>query len=169
MKNKYISEQGFMLAELVIGVSLIVILLSCFINLLSTSLKIWAFDKSHSNLQQAASIGVDAMTREIRYAKTITFNSKSSIRITKLDGEVNTFHLGGGLYSQTLYFIIDKTRATPAGGVSASPITENIVTELQFSPHPESAKAVIIVLAVTDSKTGKIHKVRTACYALNMP
>ncbi len=169
MGKRSIAQHGFMLVELVIGMSLILLLLSCFLNIFSTSLKIWAFEKNRSNLQQTASIAVDAMAREIRYAKRITISGNSSLMITKVNGEMNTFQLGGGLHSKTLYSIIDQTKAIPAGGIAANPITENIVTDLQFNPHSKTARAVTIYLAVTDMSTGETQNIHTACYALNAP
>jgi Tfp pilus assembly protein PilW len=169
MRNQSTSQQGFMLAELAISISLILMLLACFINLFSTALKIWTFDNTRSHQQQTASIAVDAMVREIRFAKRITFNSNSSLMITKVNGEMNTFQLGGGLNSKTLYLIIDKTKAIPAGGISSNPITENVVTDLQFKPHPNTGKAVTIFLVVTDKNTGETQTIHTACYALNAP
>jgi hypothetical protein len=128
------------------------ILLTSIVTLFSGSLKIWLFAKNQTNIQQTARIAMDTIVREIQYAHQITFKNISSLVVTKINGEKNTLQLGGGLHSKTLYIIIDKTKVIPAGGISSNPITENLVTDLQFTPYPQSenAKAVLIILEVTD-------------------
>jgi len=162
-------QRGLTLIEVLIGITLMLMLFSCMINLFSSSLHVWKMDKNHTNIQQNARIGMETMLREIRYACTIHFNSTSSLTITKQNGEINTFQLGGGSHSKTLYVIIDKTKVD-YGGVSLNPITENVVTSLQFTPYPEEthAKAVTILLEVTDQNTGKTQKIQTAIFPWNM-
>lgn len=171
MKQKYFTAQhGLTLIELIVSTSLMLILLIGIVDLFSGSIKIWILNKNQTQIQQAARIAMDTIVREIRYAHQITFKSPSSLVITKENGQNNTLQLGGGFNAKTLYIIIDKTKAIPAGGVSSNPITENLVTNLQFIPYPQNEpfKAVLITLEVTDESTGGKKLLHTACYPLNL-
>jgi len=163
-------QRGVTLIEVVVGMVLMVILLSGMARLFSGSLLIWTAEKNRTSMEQTARIAVDDIVREIRYAQRISLNSSQSLTIEKVNGEINTFQLGGGLHASTLYMIIDKRGASPVGGVSASPITENIVTTLSFTPYPDSTtiQAIIITLEVTDQRTGKIQRIHTAGYPWNV-
>lgn len=171
MKRYLIVQQGFTLLELVIGITLTLLLLSGLASLFSTSVIIWNTEKSRIDLQQTARIAVDAVMREIRYAQDIRMNHSQSLTITKPNGEMNTFQLGGGLYENTLYIIIDKTKAIPAGGISANPLTENVVTNLVFTPYPQKSdvQAVGITLEVTNNNTGQKQTIQTAGCPWNKP
>jgi prepilin-type N-terminal cleavage/methylation domain-containing protein len=171
MKQKYFTTQhGLTLIELIIGMSLMLTLLTGIIDLFSGSIKVWISGKNQTYIQQTARIAMDTIVREVRYAHQITFKSTSSLVVTKENGQRNTLQLGGGLNSRTLYIIIDKTKVIPAGGISSNPITENVVTDLQFTPYPqnENFKAVLITLEVTDESTGRKKLIHTACYPLNI-
>lgn len=168
--RKYLrSERGFTLIELIIYMTVTVILLSGMLSLFSAALTIWTVEKSRTSMQQTARIAVDKVMRELRYAKELSLNSAHSLRITKLSGETDTFQLGGGLHESTLYMIIDKTRAIPAGGMSTNPITENVVTNLRFTPYPDTnnIQAIGISLEVTDQSTGQQQTIHTAGYPWN--
>jgi len=171
MKQKYFTTQhGLTLIELIIGMSLMLILLTGIMDLLSGSIKVWISGKNQTHIQQTARIAMDTIVREIRYAHQITFKNASSIVVKKENGQSNTLQLGGGLHSKTLYIIIDKTKAIPAGGISSNPVTENLLTNLQFTsyPHNEIFRAVLITLEVTDESTGEKKLIHTACYPLNI-
>lgn len=169
MKKYLPTQTGLTLLEVLIGITLMLLLLFCMLNLFSSSLNLWTSDKNHTNIEQNARIAIDTMLREIRYACKINFKTSSSLTITKLDGEMNTFQLGGGVHSKTLYILIDKSKATSGGGRSSNPITENVVTSLQFTPYPErGAKAVIIAIEVTDMATGKTQIIHTAISPWNI-
>jgi prepilin-type N-terminal cleavage/methylation domain-containing protein len=171
MKQKYFTTQhGLTLIELIIGMSLMLILLTGIIDLFSGSIKVWISGRNQTYIQQTARIAMDTIVREVRYAHQITLKNTSSLIVTKENGQSNTLQLGGGLNSKTLYIIIDKTKAMPAGGISSNPITENVVTNLQFTPYPqnETFKAVLITLEVTDESTGERKLLHTACYPLNI-
>lgn len=170
MNKKYFTTQhGLTLIELVIGIALMLLLLHSTVDLFSGSIKVWMFGKNQSHIQQTARIAMDTIVREIRYAHQITFKSTSSLLITKKNGENKTLQLGGGLHSKTLYLITDKTKVVPPGGISTNPITENLITDLQFTPYSQSGsnKAVLITLEVTDDSTGGKKVLHTACYPLN--
>lgn len=171
MKKHLTAEQGLTLLELLIGITLTIFLLPGMLNLFTTSITIWNTEKSRTNLQQTARIAVDKVMREIRYAQDISLNHTKSLIITKLNGETNTFQLGEGLHSNTLYMITDKTKATPAGGISTNPLTENIVTNLVFIPYPQETniQAVGITLEVTSNSTGQTQMIDTAGYPWNKP
>jgi len=168
MKRKYfVAQHGLTLIELVIGMALILCLLSGIVGLFSGSLKVWVFGKQQNHLNQTARIAMDSIVKEIRYAQQITLRNTSSLVVTKVNGEIRTLQLGEGLHSKTLYVIIDKTKTIPPGGISSSPITENLVTNLQFLQHGNS-KAVLVTLEVTNESTGERRLLRTACYPLNL-
>lgn len=171
MKPKYFTTQhGLTLIELIIGISLMLMLLTGILNLFSGSLKVWMFGKNQTHVQQTARIAMDIMVREVRYAHQITFKSTSSLVVTKENGQCNTLQLGSGLHSKTLYLIIDNTKIVPAGGISSNPVTENLVTSLQFTPYlqDEVVKAVLITVEVTDESTAQKVLIHTACYPLNI-
>jgi type II secretory pathway pseudopilin PulG len=170
MKKKYFTTQhGLTLIELIIGITLMLLVLHCTVDLFSGSIKVWIYCKNQSHIQQTARIAMDTIVREIRYARQITFKNTSSLIITKKNGEIKTLQLGGGLHSRTLYLITDKTKAVPPGGISTNPITENLVTNLQFTPcsQSENNKAVLITVEITDESTRKKNVLHTACYPLN--
>ena len=169
MRKYVITEHGFSLIELMIYMTITVLLLSGMLSLLSSSLRIWTVEKSRTNMQQTARIAVDKIISEIRYAKELRLTNRNSLRITKVSGEINTFQLGGGLHENTLYMLIDKTRVIPAGGISTNPITENVVTNLLFTPYPEMSniQAVAITLQTTDPSTGQQQTIETAGYPWN--
>ncbi|MDF2634693.1 MAG: hypothetical protein K0R78_1567 [Pelosinus sp.] len=170
MKKKYFATQhGLTLIELIIGIALMLLVLHSTVDLFSGSIKVWIFGKNQSHIHQTARIAVDAIVREIRYAHQITFKNTSSLLITTKNGDYKTLQLGGGLHSKTLYLITDKTNAIPPGGISTNPITENLVTNLQFTLHSqnESNKAVLITVEVSDEGTGEKKVLHTACYPLN--
>jgi prepilin-type N-terminal cleavage/methylation domain-containing protein len=168
MKRKYfVAQHGLTLIELVIGMALILCLLSGIVGLFSGSLKVWLFGKQQSHLNQTARIAMDSIVKEIRYAQQITLKNTSSLVVRKVNGEIRTLQLGEGLHSKTLYVIIDKTKAIPPGGISSSPITENLVTNLQFVQRGNS-KAVLVTLEVINESTGERRLLRTACYPLNL-
>lgn len=170
MKQKYFTKQhGLTLIELVIGMSLTLMLLTGIMNLFTGSMKIWMLEKNQTYLQQVARIAIDTVVREVKFAQKVTFKNTSSLIVLKGNGEINTLQLGGGLHSKTLYIIIDKTKVLPAGGISSNPVTENIVTNLQFTPYPQSGvcRAVLITVEVTDESTGGKVQIDTACFLLN--
>lgn len=168
MKRKcFLDQHGLTLIELVIGITLILCLLSSTVNLFSGSLKVWTFGKQQSQLNQTARIAMDSIVKDIRYAQQITLKNTSSLVVTKVNGETRTFQLGEGLHSKTLYVLIDKTKAIPPGGISSSPITENLVTDLQFVQR-ENSKAVLVTLEVTNTSTGGRTLLWTACYPFNL-
>jgi len=169
MSKHLTSEGGFTHIELIVGMTVTVLLLSGMLSLFSTSLNIWTVEKSRTSMQQVARMAVDKVVREIRYAQDVSLTTAQGLRITKLSGEINTFQLGGGLHGSTLYMIIDKTRTIPAGGFSTNPITENVVTNLVFTPYPESTniQAMGITLEVTDQNTGQHQRIDTVCYPWN--
>lgn len=162
-------QRGFMLIELMICITLAILLLSGMFRLFSTNLTIWTKENHHSAIEQTARIAIDKIMREIRYARSIRLNDTNSLTIIKISGEINTFQLGSGTHAKTLYMIIDKTAAIPAGGISANPITENIVTSLLFTPYPEAVtiQAVGITIEVTDQSTGEKQTFNTAGYFWN--
>jgi prepilin-type N-terminal cleavage/methylation domain-containing protein len=171
MRQRYFTTQhGLTLIELIIGMSLMLMLLTGILNLFSDSIKIWISSKNQTHIQQTARIAMDTIAREIRYAHEITFKNASSLVVLKEDGQINTLQLGGGLHSKTLYIIIDKSKAIPAGGISSNPVTENVIASLQFTPYPqnETSKAVLIALEVIDESTGGKKLMHTACYPLNI-
>lgn len=145
------------------------IVFSCMVNLFSQSILIWTVEKNGINMEQTARIAVDTIVRETRYAQKISLNHTGSLTITKISGEINTFQLGSGFHSNTLYIIIDKKNATPVGGISTNPITENIVTNLLFTPYPDLAniQAILITLEVMDQKNNKKYTIQTAGYPWN--
>ena len=169
MKKYLISKQGFTLLELLIGITLSIILLSGMLRFFSTSINLWNIEKNRTSMQQTARLAVDRIMKDIRYAQGIQLNHPSSLKITKMNGETNTFQLGGALHENTLYMIIDKTGATPIGGISTNPLTENVVTNLLFMPYPHSAniQAITILLEVADQNTGEKQRIETAGYPWN--
>jgi len=169
MNNDLKQQQGFTLIEVITGVTLTVILLSGMLSILSTSLITWTLEKKRINIQQTAGFAMDTIMRELRYAQDIQLTNPQSLLITKLNGETITFRLGGGLHANTLYMVIDKMNAIPAGGSSANPITENIVTNLQFAPYPQSNSptAVAITIEVASPNTGHKQTLHTVGYPLN--
>lgn len=171
MKNHLKSSQGFTLLELVIGITLTMILLPGMLNLFSTSITIWNIEKNRTPLQQTARIALDRVMAELRYAQDISLIHTQSLKITKLNGETNTFQLGEGLHGNTLYMNIDKRSVLPAGGISSNPLTENIVTNLIFTPYPQAnnVQAVGITLEVTNSSTGEKQLIQTAGCPWNKP
>ena len=169
MKKYFATERGVTLIELMIGMTLTIILLAGMLSMLGTSLTIWKTEKSRTSMQQTARIAVDKVVRDMRYAKELSLNHTHSLSVTKLSGEINTFQLGGGLHESTLYMITDKTRVIPSGGISTNPITENVVTSLQFTPYPDMSniQAIVITLEVTDPSTGEQQTIHTAGYPWN--
>lgn len=171
MKKYLTTDQGFTLLELIIGITLTLLLLPGMLNLFSTSITILNTEISRTNLLQTARIAVDGVLREIRYAQDISLNHTKSLTITKLNGETNTFQLGEGLHGNTLYIIIDKTKAIPVGGISTNPLTENVVTNLVFSTYPPGTniQAVSITLEVTNNRSGQKQIINTVGYPWNKP
>lgn len=169
MKKLLTSQQGLSLVELVVSMIILTIVLTGMLHLFSQSLLLWNLEKSHTNLEQTARIAVNSIMKELRYARVISLNSPQSFSITKISGEVNTFHLGGDLHTKTLYMVIDKQNAQPRGGISTNPLTENIVTHLVFTPYPEISplQAILITLEVTDPQTHEKQTVHTAGYPWN--
>ncbi len=167
MRKYFVGQHGITLIELVIGMALILCLLSGIVGLFSGSLKVWVFGKQQSHINQTARIAIDYIVKEIRYAQQIDLKNISSLVVTKANGEIKTLQLGEGLHSKTLYVIIDKTKSIPPGGISSSPITENLVTNLQFVQH-ENSKTVLVTLEVTNENTGERKLIQTACYPLNL-
>ncbi len=168
MKRKYfVAQHGLTLIELVIGMVLILCLLSGIVGLFSGSLKVWVFGKQQSHINQTARIAMDSIVKEIRYAQQITLKNTSSLVVAKVNGDIRMLQLGEGLHSKTLYVIIDKTKSIPPGGISSNPITENLVTNLQFAQHGKG-KAVLVTLEVTNESTGERKLLQTACYPLNL-
>ena len=168
--RKYLTAQnGFTLLELLIGMTLTILLLSGMLSLFKANLTIYVAEKSRTSIQQTVRLAVDKVMREIRYAQNISIHSAQSLSITKVSGEINTFQLGGGLHTNTLYVIIDKTKVVPAGGTSTNPITENVVTNLMFTPYPDHSniQAITISLEVTDPNTGQKCTTQTAGYPWN--
>ncbi len=171
MKQEHFTTQhGLTLIELVIGMSLILMLLTSILSLFSGSIKIWISSKNQTQIQQTARIALDTIVREVRFAHQITFKNMSSLVILKETGQSNTLQLGGGLHAKTLYIIIDKSKAIPAGGISSNPVTENVISNLQFTPYPQNgtSKAVLITLEIIDESTGEKKLMHTACYPLNI-
>jgi len=169
MRKRLSAERGFTLIELIIGMTLMIILLSGLLSVFSTHLAIWTVEKNRTSTQQTARIAVDKVIREIRYAQNISLSNTQSLKITKINGEINTFQLGGGLHSKTLYITIDKTKVIPAGGSSTNPMTEDTVTNLLFIPYPSSSniQAIGITIEVTDIITGQTQTIHTAGFPLN--
>lgn len=169
MKKYLTAQQGFTLMELMIGMMLTLILMAGMLSILSINVTTWTLEKNRTSMQQTVRIAVDMIVREIRYAQDISLNSTQSLKITKVNGETNTFQLGGGLHGSTLYMIIDKTKAIPVGGISTNPITENVVTTLLFTPYPSenNVQAIAITLESTDKSTGAKQTIQTAGYPWN--
>lgn len=166
MKKNYPAQQGISLVELVVGMLLLIIVLTATVSLFSTFLQVWSNEKSHTSMTQTARSAVDRMVREIRDAKSVSLDTTSSLTIRKFSGERNTFQRGSGFHANTLYLIIDKEDATLNGGLSANPITENVITNLVFTPCPDpvTSQVILISLEVTDPQTGKKHEFHTgAC------
>ena len=157
-----------MLVEVVVSFLLMMLILSCMVHLFSQSLGVWTITKNEMYLEETARIAVDTMVREIRYAKSLKLNS-NALQITQLNGEQNTFQLGSGFYGKTLYRTINKQGATPIGGISTNPITENVVSTLSFAPYPDSEnlQAILITLEVINIQNGKKYTIHTAGYPWN--
>lgn len=171
MKKKLTTEQGITLLELLISMSLIVFLLSGMLNLFFVQLKSWGFGKNRTSTQQVARIAVESIMREIRYGKEITLSGVQSLKITKINGEINTVKLGEGLHDKTLYMTIDNRNAIPSGGIGSNPLTENVVTDLVFTPYPspDHLQAIGITIEVTDQKTRQKQIIHTVGYPWNQP
>lgn len=169
MKKKINTEQGITLLELLIGMTLVVILLSGMLSLLCTQLKNWTVEKNRTSMQQVVRIAVDTIMREVRYGKELSVPRTQSLRITKPNGEINTFELGEGLHAKTLYMTIDKRNAIPSGGMGTNPITENVVTSLVFTPYSSSSsrQAIGITIEVTEQSTGQKQMLHTVGYPWN--
>jgi len=166
MKKYLKKQQGLTLIELVIAMTITLILLSGLSSVLSVSLTTWRLEKSRMAMVQTARMAVDRVMREVCYAQQLTVSNPRSLTITKIDGEINTFELGGGLHGNTLYMIIDKTAS--GGGIATSPLTENNVTELHFTPFSQyGTQAIIMTLIVKDKNTGVEQELHTAGYPWN--
>lgn len=84
MRTIAYNQNGFTLVELVIAMALTVILLSAVVSLLATSLKAWQTDSRKVEIQQTARIGLDAISRELKYAQSITLDAdKHGVTIEK--------------------------------------------------------------------------------------
>lgn len=169
MKKLLRSQNGFTLVEVVVSMILMMIVFACLASLFAQSVLIWTIEKNEISIEQTARIAVDTMVREIRYAQDMSLTNTGSLTITKPSGETKTFQLGGGLHANTLYMIINKQGAIPAGGTATNPITENIVTTLLFTPYPEltNVQAMLITLEVIDQKNNQRYTIHTAGYPWN--
>ena len=166
MKKHLNNQSGLTLIELIFAMTITLILLSSLTSILSVSLTTWRMENSRMALQQKGRMAVDRVLREVGSGQKIKFLSSHSVEITKKDGEINIFQLGGGLHRNTLYMIIDKNAS--GGGIASCPLTENIVTELTFAPFSqEKGQAVLITLVVKDQSTGVEQRFHTASYPWN--
>lgn len=169
MKKYVINEEGITLAELLVGMLLSVLLLSGLLHFFLAQLKNWTLEKNRTSMEQVVRIAVDAMMRDIRYGKELSLPTTHSLQIVKPSGEINKFELGEGLHDKTLYMTIDQRNVMPSGGIGTSPLTENVITGLVFTPYPSSddIQAVGITIEVTDQSTGQKQALHTAGYSWN--
>lgn len=90
------NQNGFTLIELLIAMTAIVLLLAALSGVLSTSLRAWQIDSRKIEAQQTARSAIDAITRDVRYAKKIEVDSNGQgIMVTQSNsaGTLNSIHL----------------------------------------------------------------------------
>ncbi len=76
------SQAGFTLVELVVAMALMVMLLTGFAGLLSTSVTSWVQGSNRTEVQQVARHAVDMMVREIQYSQRANLVFNSATRLT---------------------------------------------------------------------------------------
>lgn len=163
MKKYLDGNAGFILVELVIGITIITILMSALFGLLSVSLISSRIGTAKVEAQETARIAVDAMVREIRNdALDITVpatNTTSSIlSILVADDQDSTKRNTVTFYaaSKTLYRKIDKWN----GNSGTFPVTEGTVTNLLFEvEHPRIVKISLAVKTADEAAFSLITSV----------
>lgn len=166
---KLSGKGGFSLVELLLGLALTAMLLQALFPLLSTSLLSSRSSISRTVVHQSARMAMEAMTRDLRFAASISSPSdgvpSQSIRFKRPGSgktlESVSFQLGlsQGSNQQTLYRINEWGQPTP--------LTQNMVSGITFTFH--APRQVGILLTVTDTDTGASDTMENTITCANMP
>jgi prepilin-type N-terminal cleavage/methylation domain-containing protein len=160
---------GFTLVEVLIGLMLTALLLQALFPMLVTSFLSWQTSVSRMVTHQTARTAMEAMIRELRFASSIAVplpgQRSSGIRFTKIDSAGNPqtliFQQGSssGMNTRTLY------RINPPG--EATPLTQEVVSDLYFQFQPP--RLVFVSLTLADPQTKVSDTVQTSITCVNMP
>ncbi|KYZ77074.1 hypothetical protein AXX12_02760 [Anaerosporomusa subterranea] len=173
-----LSQRGFTLIELMIGLFLTGILMAALFGLLSSSLQSRTQADRHVELQQTARHAMDSMVRDLQYANAITSVSPESITF-------KTEQFG----TDTITYWLDKSRTTailrqnknasinqPVTGegqavnVSISQLAFEILrTNTAGQPLTIGIELAVTDLAVSDSAKRPDYTLRTAVTGMNIP
>lgn len=175
MRTIAYNQNGFTLVELVIAMALTVILLSAVVSLLATSLKAWQTDSRKVEIQQTARIGLDAISRELKYAQSITLDADKhgvTVEKKKTTGDTQSIHI----YSDAAG-VLRRENVTDGGG--AQPLTggNNVKITATFAMDSYNGKTdkrtVSVTLDAIDTFTDKLPRQKTTILtkivSLNVP
>ena len=160
------NQQGFTLAELIIGMSLTVLLLTGIGTLLSVNVQSWLTGSSRTEVQQTARYAMDMMVRELRYAKTFT-GSSHSLSFIDAKPPNNQYRY----YLNTTNHILYREPISPTG--TAQPVTGvnvNGSTTVVINKANETLfevldnNTVVITLTATDTVRNESYTLRSVIY-----
>ena len=169
MKLFRCGQQGFTLAELILGMSLTVLLLLGIGTLLSVNIQSWLNGSSRTEVQQTARYAMDMMVRELRYAKTFTGESNYSLRFVDANLPNNQYRY----YLNTTNYILYREPVSPAG--TAQPVTGvNVSGSTTVVINQDNTRlfevldnnTVVITLTATDLVRNQSYTLRSVVYGI---
>lgn len=174
MKRIRFNQQGFTLAELILGMSLTVLLLSGIGTLLSVNIQSWLNGSSRTEVQQTARYAMDMMVRELRYAKNFTSESAYSNKYSVLFNDTSTPAPNKyRYYLQTTNHILYREPVSPDG--TPQPVTGanvNGSTNVVINTNNETLfevldnNTVVITLTATDIVRNQSYTLRSVVYGV---
>jgi Tfp pilus assembly protein PilW len=165
-------QSGYMLAELLVAIPLMLIMLTVIHQVLGVCLAMWQDGSIRIELQQNVRFAADSIVRDVQYAKSITITGGN-----KLDVITEKY----GASAQRITYSYDKavqpyairrnkndgSGAQPViGGNKKSPVT---VSVCQFTPLVKNAagdpRTVNIIITALNTTTGQHFTIETAVTA----
>lgn len=167
MKRIHFNQQGFTLAELIIGMSLTVLLLSGIGTLISVNIQSWLNGSSRTEVQQTARYAMDMMVRELRYAKTFTLENDHSLRFVDTKPPNNQYRYYLDTTNHILYRQPIGFTQQPVTGVNVSGSTTVVINQ-------DNAKlfdvigdnTAVITLTATDTVRNESYTLRSVVYGV---
>ena len=179
MKRR-VSQAGFTLIELSIGLLLTGILMAALFGLLSSSLDSRMHGDSRMEMQQTARYAMDLMVRELEYATCITAVTPTSItfQTEQFGTKTITYSLAPGAKNASILRRNQKDSSgdqpVTGGGdrviISISELVfETLITSSSGQPLSVGIQLTATDLAVNDLAKRPSYQLRTAVTGMNIP
>ena len=153
---------GFILAELMISLSLVTLLLAALLPFLKVSVKNYQLASSQITLEQQAAYALHLLTRDLRTADPASVRIGS--RGDNITFDSRRYHM---TYERGLLPILYRDLNNAAG---TQPINDNehsALTDLKFSYHQGDTRIIDIFLTVKAIDTGQSLTLVTSVYLEN--